>query len=207
MLLFTFQMRSLWLRGVKYHSQDHRSDRNQIRQAMSRTLMWNGSFWNALRKRWHDLSKELIWLLCWKKIVEKQGDPGGYYRNPCKRWWWIWVIAEEVVKSGQIRINLKDKANRISWLLDMEYDRKKRVKGDSKFFGLNNGIDCYQLRWGRLQLLHVWPKSGDRNSVWDRFSLRNRWDIQVEMPSRQMDRRIWNVKVWTGHNNFGVIGI
>lgn len=52
-------------------------------------------------------------------------------------------------------INLKDKANRISGLLHMEGERKKRVKGDSKCFGLNNEIDCYQLSWGRLQLLHV----------------------------------------------------
>lgn len=31
------------------------------------------------------------------------------------------------------------------------------------------------------------------------FSLRDWLDIQVEMPSGQMDTRTWSVKVWTGH--------
>lgn len=87
-------------------------------------------------------------------------------------------------------------------------ERKKRVKGNCKFGGLNNGIrDCYQLRWGRLQLLQVWQKSGDRNSVLDRLGLRSRWDIQVEMPSRQTEIRIWSIKVWSGHIDFGVTDI
>lgn len=45
----------------------------------------------------------------------------------------------------------------------MSCEKKKTVKGNSKFFGVNDGImDCCQLRRRKLQLLQVHKNSGEQ---------------------------------------------
>lgn len=67
--------------------------------------------------------------------------------------------------------------------LDIGYERKRKVKNDSRISGLQlKGWSCHFLRWGRLQARRVWKEwSGiqfQTDQIWDAYET-SKWHCQV----------------------------